>query len=349
MMKKIFIASFLATFLAGLMIVATVTFLWKTPYSGEKKLFTIHKGEGFSTINYRLYKENIIKYPRLFHYYTKFTNNVVNLKSGVYEIQPQMTMKDLVALFVDGKSLTISVTIPEGKNLYQIAGLIEQKKICSKKDFITESFSLELLSELSVPSPSVEGYLYPDTYHFIPNSECRDVIRSMVQLFHKKTNSINFSHPFLNKKEIIILASIVEKETGAGYERPIIAGVFINRLKKRMRLQSDPSTIYGIWKRFDGNLRKKDLLEKTAYNTYRINGLPLGPISNPGIDSIKAVLQPKKHDFFFFVSQNDGTHIFTKNYRDHLKAVKTYQLNYKNRAGKSWRDLPEEYRKRNQE
>jgi UPF0755 protein len=132
---------------------------------------------------------------------------------------------------------------------------------------------------------------------------------------------------------------MVEKETGAKAERPAIAGVFTNRLKKRMRLESDPTTIYGIWERYTGNIKKSDLLEVTPYNTYKIPALPLGPISNPSLAAIEAVLNPESHEFLFFVSKNDGTHIFTKNYGDHRNAVDNFQKNSKAREGKSWRNL----------
>jgi UPF0755 protein len=144
---------------------------------------------------------------------------------------------------------------------------------------------------------------------------------------------------FLSPHEVIILASIVEKETGAKWERPTIAGVYLNRLKKKMRLQADPTTIYGIWESYNGNLKRKHLLQKTAYNTYKMSGLPLGPIANPSLAAIKAVLAPKVHKFLYFVSKNDGTHVFTPTYKKHQEAVDYWQRNKRNRKGKSWRDL----------
>src|SRR5690606_36304141 len=132
-----------------------------------------------------------------------------------------------------------------------------------------------------------------------PNTPARSVAKSMIDLFNEKTKEIKFEHPFLNKRQVIILASVVEKETGAKFERPLIAGVFTNRLKKRMRLQSDPTTVYGIWSRYKGNIKKSDLSEMTPYNTYKIPALPQGPISNPSLEAINAVLNPEMHDFLF--------------------------------------------------
>ena len=161
----------------------------------------------------------------------------------------------------------------------------------------------------------------------------------MVKHFFKKWQTLNLNVSSQKRHDLITLASIIEKETGASFERPTISGVFHNRLKKRMRLQSDPTTIYGIYEKFTGNLRKKHLLQKTPYNTYKIFGLPLGPISNPGLESLKAAITPKKHNYLYFVSKNDGTHKFSRNYKDHLKAVTAFQKNRAARKGKSWRDL----------
>ena len=163
--------------------------------------------------------------------------------------------------------------------------------------------------------------------------------RCVIKQFKQVTGALDLSHPFLSPHDVIILASIVEKETGAKWERPTIAGVYLNRLRKPMRLQADPTTIYGIWETYNGNLRRKHLLQKTAYNTYKMSGLPLGPIANPSLAAIKAVLNPKKHNFLYFVSKNDGTHVFTPTYKKHQQAVNYWQKNIRRRKGKSWRDL----------
>jgi UPF0755 protein len=139
--------------------------------------------------------------------------------------------------------------------------------------------------------------------------------------------------------EIVTLASMIEKETGAAFERPLIASVFHNRLKKGMKLQSDPTTIYGIWERYSGNLRRADLLESTPYNTYTVPRLPRGPICAPSREAMIAVLKPEDSANLYFVSRNDGTHVFTKTYEDHLRAVRAFQLDPRAREGKSWRDL----------
>ncbi|PIK14968.1 endolytic transglycosylase MltG [Halobacteriovorax sp. JY17] len=311
--------------------------VWK--YDGPEKTFVIKPGEGFSKINHHLATEDIISSSKLFYRYNKIYNRLNSFKAGNYIIKPGINMLGVIDLLTTGKGQTISVTIPEGKNLFQIADILESDKITNKEDFIKLSKNPDFVSTLGIPASRVEGYLYPETYHFAKNTPASTVIRTMVNTFNDKTSAVDFSKSKLSKHSVIILASVVEKETGASFERPQIAGVFTNRLKKKMRLQSDPTTIYGIWENYNGNLRKKHLLERTEYNTYKIPALPIGPISNPGIESIKAVLNPEKHNYLYFVSKNDGTHIFSETYKQHRNAVYEFQKNSKNRQGKSWRDL----------
>lgn len=309
------------------------------PYQGKATNFTIKPGEGFSSVNYRLSKKEIISSARMFHYYTKFTDKINKLKAGTYNIPAGANMKDILYILTEGTPILTKVTIPEGKNMYEVAKLFEAKGITSAKEFIKLCKDPELVRTIHPTAPSLEGYLFPETYMFAPKTPAIEIIKAMLSQFHKQTKILDLEQTFLTPHEVIILASIVEKETGAKFERPTIAGVYLNRLKKKMRLQADPTTIYGIWETYKGNLRKKHLLQKTAYNTYKINGLPLGPIANPSLAAIKAVLEPQEHNYVFFVSKNDGTHVFTPTYKEHRKAVDYWQKNRRNRKGKSWRDL----------
>ena len=309
-------------------------------FQGKPTQFVIKSGEAFSSINYRLKKQGLISNASVFYRLSKVKGKLKSFKIGTFEITPGMNLTEVIHLLTTGVGKSIKVTIQEGKNLYEIAEILESKNVIkSKSSFINFVKSEKNLIKFGVPGPTMEGYLYPDTYNFPPNSEVRLIVSSMFSNFNKRIKKLNLKSSSLTPHEVIILSSIVEKETGASFERPIIAGVFFNRLKKKMRLQSDPTTIYGIFENFNGNLRKKHLRQKTPYNTYKIPALPVGPISNPGIESIKAVLNPKKHNYLYFVSQNDGTHIFTTNYKDHLAAVKKWQKNASNRKGRSWRQL----------
>lgn len=334
----LFAAPAFAVFLAGIKVYYSLA-IWK--YEGESIVFEVKRGDTFGKINGRLSQKGIISSAKVFHRYAQINDTMTKFRAGNFEIKQGSTMLDVFNTLLKGQALTEKISIPEGKNLFEIAKIFEAKKVVKADEFIKLAKSQSFTEKLGIPGERMEGYLYPDTYNLNENMSADQLIRVMFNTFKTKTKAVNFSTaPLgLTKHQVIILASMVEKETGAGHERPIIAGVFINRLKKRMRLQSDPTTIYGIYENFNGNLRKKHLLEKTPYNTYKVSGLPVGPIANPGLESIRSVLNPKEHKYLYFVSQNDGTHIFSTNYRDHRKAVEEYQKNPKNRRGKSWRDL----------
>ena len=336
---KLILLIILPPLLASIFISIHVGILLLKPYTGKEIEFIINPGEGFSKINARLNQKQLISNPRVFHYYAKFTDNMNKLKAGSYIIKSGDNIPAIIDRFVNGVPLLSSVTIAEGKNIFEIGKILEKAEIINYEDFIKVAKDTSYVKELGLAGLNFEGYLFPDTYHFAKGSSAKTIISTMVAQFKKATSEIDFSQSQLSLHEIITLASIVEKETGAKFERATIAGVFHNRLKKSMRLQSDPTTIYGIYESFDGNLRKKHLQEKTDYNTYKVNGLPIGPISNPGLEAIKATIKPEQHQYLYFVSRNDGTHVFTPTYKEHLKAVKYWQKTKENREGRSWRDL----------
>lgn len=339
-MKKILITLFVVVPL--LIVIGAGTYIgmiFKQSYTGPDRVFTVRPGDTFGKINQRLHSEGLIPDKRFFHYYAKYKNVMTKFRAGSFTITTGSNMTQVLDTLVYGQPNLTSITIPEGKNMYEIAKLFAAAGITTEKDFLDAVQHPDLISQLSIQASSLEGYLYPETYRFAPDTPAKSIAKSMIDLFNERTKGIEFNHPFLNKHQVIILASVVEKETGAKIERPMIAGVFTNRLKKRMRLQSDPTTVYGIWARYTGNIRKADLLEMTPYNTYKIPALPQGPISNPSLEAIKAVLDPAKHDFLYFVSKNDGTHVFSKTYQDHDQAVQDFQRNAKAREGKSWRNL----------
>ncbi|HXH74286.1 MAG TPA: endolytic transglycosylase MltG [Bacteriovoracaceae bacterium] len=340
MIKKALLYVFIVgPLIASLMIAGHITYIFNQSYDGPDTTFKVNNGDTFGRINQRLYDKELIPNTRLFHYYAKYLGTMGKFRAGEFTIVRGSRMIEIMDVLVNGQPNLTSITVPEGKNMYEIAKLLEAAGITSESAFLAEVINPDVVALIKTKAPSLEGYLYPETYRFAPNTPAKTVVRTMFELFQKRTEGINFEHPFLNKHQVVILASVVEKETGAKVERPAIAGVFTNRLKKRMRLESDPTTIYGIWKRYEGNIRKSDLLELTPYNTYKIPALPEGPISNPSLEAIKAVLNPEQNEFLFFVSKNDGTHEFTKTYADHVKAVEAFQINTKSRKGKSWRDL----------
>jgi UPF0755 protein len=334
------LAPLLGLFMAGMKIYYD---LHIQTYDGQEKMFTIKPGETFGSLNYRLYENDFIKSKKLFHRYSQARGIMTDFKSGDYKIEPGTTMYQMIELFLSGRSITFPIAIPEGKNLYEIGQLMEDAGFTSAKEFIKWEKDESYMQELGIDVPTAEGYLFPETYNFSKRASAKRIISTMVNQYHTKTEDLDFSHPVLkNEHEVITLASVVEKETGASWERPMIAGVFMNRLNTNMRLQSDPTIIYGIYEEYKGNLTRRMINQTTPYNTYRIGGLPKGPIANPGLEAIKAVLSPEMHDFTYFVSKNDGTHVFSETYKQHLKAVDYWQKTPANRRGKSWRDLKKE-------
>ena len=340
MKKNLFIFLFLAPLLAIILSGAKFYYhLGISSYEGPSTEFVVKPGETFSKINYRLKKKGLISNPKIFYRYCQFKGLLTKFRSGNFLIKKGSSSLDIIETLLKGASIAPKLTIPEGKNIYEIGKMLEKRKICSYKEFIKATKDKDLLFSFGIPAKTLEGYLYPDTYRFSENTPPQQVISVMVKQFNRRWKSLGLNVSLEKRHDLIKLASIIEKETGASFERPTISGVFHNRLKKRMRLQSDPTTIYGIYESFTGNLKKKHLLQKTPYNTYKIFGLPLGPISNPGLESIKAAISPKKHSYLYFVSKNDGTHKFSTNYKDHLKAVTAFQKSRAARKGKSWRDL----------
>jgi UPF0755 protein len=208
----------------------------------------------------------------------------------------------------------------------QVADLLAAKGLVRKEVFLQLAQNPKVLSAHGVKATSLEGYLFPDTYYFSRGLDPSTLVDTMVKRFWQMVDPLRESADAVGMKmeEVVILASIVEKETANPAERPVIASVFLNRLRLGMRLESDPTVIYGL-KDFDGNLRKHDLTRETPYNTYVIKGLTPGPIASPGLDAIKAVLSPAQTEYLYFVSKNDGSHYFSKTFAEHNRAVETYQ------------------------
>lgn len=317
----------------------------------EKEIIEIERGKLPPEISRELQERKLVTSARQILRLGTLLNRWPSVKAGEYEISRSMSPLQILGVFTSGISVTRPLTVQEGWNLYQIAALVEERKLGSGKEFVQLCKNPEWIQTLwerySLPNPRpdrLEGFLFPNTYFFTKSADSKQIIDTMVSHFSKVWGEIqkerkSLPAPLKNMKEVITLASLVEKETGAPFERKTISSVFHNRLNKGIRLQSDPTTIYGIWETFNGNLRKKHLLEKNNYNTYSFRGLPVGPIANPGKEAILAALEPETSDYLYFVSRNDGTHEFTTNHKDHIAAVKKFQLDRNAREGKSWRDL----------
>ena len=294
--------------------------------NGENKTIVIREGMHLKDISGLLEKEGLIKNSLVFVLLAKINGYGRMIKAGEYILNPEMAPGRIMEILTRGEVVSHIVTIPEGFSIEQIADVLSSSGIVDREKFLQYATEDGIENNYGINGPGLEGYLYPDTYQFARGVNAKSIIDAMIKRFREITAPLEqrIAESGMTLHEVVTLASIVEKETGKSEERPLIASVFLNRLRKHMRLESDPTVIYGI-KEFSGNLKKSDLTTYTAYNTYVIRGLPPGPIANPGVDSIKAVLFPAKTNYLYFVSKNDGSHYFSSNLREHNRAVYTYQ------------------------
>ncbi len=302
-------------------------FVMEGSASGPAKDILIPRGSTIGRISERLAKEGVIKRPGMFRLLLRMTNGEHRVRAGEFRFRESMRPMDALYTLYEGEPIVHAVTVPEGWNVRQIADIVQKAGVGDAKKFASLGLSKEMASKLKVNADSLEGFLFPDTYSFSLIDGEERILETMVRRFQSK-----FTEEYKKKAaimgftplELITLASIIEKETGVPTERKIISAVFHNRLKKKMRLQSDPTTIYGI-KDFNGNLTKAHLLEMTPYNTYRIKALPPGPICNPGWDAILAALDPANEEYLYFVANGQGSHLFSKTYKEHNDYVTRYQ------------------------
>ncbi|MBF0303864.1 MAG: endolytic transglycosylase MltG [Desulfamplus sp.] len=297
----------------------------------EEYLITVNQGESLRNVAKKLEDAAIITNQHLFVMLARYKGDHRKIKTGEYEFLAQYTPEKILDMLVKGKVKLHKITIPEGLNMREVAAVVEKAGFGTSNNFITVATDPNFIKSLGIEhiqADSLEGYLFPETYLFPAGTDQKKIISSMVERFNKVfindwrdvSKKLGFS-----VHQIVILASIIEKETANSNERPLISSVFHNRLKRGMRLESDPTVIYGIAD-FNGNITKKDLLAATPYNTYAIDGLPAGPIANPGRLSLQAAVFPEKSEFIFFVSKNDTTHQFSNSLKAHNIAVRKYQL-----------------------
>jgi UPF0755 protein len=297
-----------------------------SPKSGIVEI-RVEQGEPFSTVVRKLRDQKVVSNERLFLLWARYSGLEKKIHWGLYRFELPLSPSEVLNRMVLGKGIFYRVTIPEGLTVKEIADLLGKMGIVREEQFLTAAHDPELLSFLGLQDKGIEGYLFPNTYSFIPETPPREIILKMTEQFRKSVEPLAGDRKAdngLTPHEIVILASIIEKETGVEAERPLVSAVFHNRLKLKMPLQSDPTVIYGI-KDFNGNLTRKDLYASSPYNTYRIPALPPGPICNPGLSSLRAALHPASVPYLYFVSKNDGTHHFSDNLEAHSQAVKAYQ------------------------
>ncbi len=308
-------------------------------------IYEVTPGKSFKAVAKELQEQRLVQNGELFSWYARYLGEASKLKVGEYSLRKNMTPAEVLNVITSGKSIGRPFTVAEGLNIFEIGELYEKMGYGKQEEFVRLSLDKDFVqSVLGEDVGSLEGYLFPETYQVTKFTSTRELLQAMVSRFQSVYNEVlpKSQVQGFSKHQVVTLASIIEKETGAPEERPRISSIFHNRLQKGMMLQTDPTIIYGLAaqeRKTVYKITKADILRPTRYNTYVIKGLPPGPIGNPGREALLAAVQPEKTNYLFFVSQNDGTHIFSETYENHNKAVQKFQLDPKAREGKSWRDL----------
>ncbi len=332
--------------LASTLIVALFTisygfWFFKTPLdsarANQKFSYDLNRGAHPLEISTGLESLGVIRNHYVFYILGKLTKSFGAVKAAEYELNPGMSPEQIFKVLQSGIGIHRELLVREGENIYQVAESLEAGGLGPKDQLLKLMRNADLMSSFGLGHEgmkSLEGYLFPNTYYYEKKDQAVTVLKRMVDAFLKLWTpeyDARARELGLSRFQVVTLASMIEKETGAAMERPIISSVFHNRLKKRMRLQSDPTTIYGIWEHYDGVIHKTDLTTPTEYNTYTCPALPVGPISNPSAEAIRAALYPEQTDFLYFVSKNDGTHLFSKDYEQHRAGVSHFQIHQKTR------------------
>ena len=325
---KIFVRIFIILIAIATLGVFIGIAFFTTPYSTPDLEFPVFleipQGATSGSIAQILQKKGLLKYPTLFKLYSRFSSKGNKLRAGRHVVRKPMSIIDFISkLSSEGGSYDVKVTVPEGWTIYQIAEILHTTMGFDTTDFYTVVKDKKLLDSLGLDVPTMEGFLYPETYFFPENFTIKQVVLEMYAHFavmwsKKIDKAKKYGRPM---EDVITLASIIESEASVGFERRTISSVYNNRLRINMLMQADPTTIYAI-RKFDKPLILKDLRTENPYNTYWSKGLPPGPICNPSEACIDAAMNPETSKLLYFVARPNGTHIFTKTLQDHHKAIR---------------------------
>jgi UPF0755 protein len=293
----------------------------------QVRIFNVERGESFVAAAKRLEQEGIIEKADWFSLLARLKKMDSAIRAGEYALSASMSPNRVLEVLVEGKTLLHRLTVVEGATLAQIAKVVEAGSWADAGEFMQAAASSQLLALVGAEAKTLEGYLFPDTYFFPRTQGAQGIALAMTRRFLAVFDASfreRAADLGMSVHEVVTLASIIEKEAGGPQEYKVISSVFHNRLKRGMRLQADPTVIYGL-QSFDGRLRRTHLETHTPYNTYMISGLPPGPICSPGLGALDAALYPDETEYIFFVSKNDGSHHFSKTLAEHNQAVNLYQ------------------------
>ena len=302
-------------------------------YTEPRLVVEIPRGTSLDSVARLLYAKGIVKHPLLLKLVFKWKRGEGQIKAGDYVFDRALTPMQLYDKLLKGEMTYTVLTIPEGSNVFDVERILKERKIAGAEDFRAAMGSADVISELHAIDPSLtslEGFLFPETYFLSKKDDTSKVLITMIREFKNRYSPAyqkRATEIGMTVLQVVTLASLVEKETGKKEERALISGVFHNRLQKSMLLQCDPTVIYSLLLvgNYKGYISRQDLKFDSPYNTYVYPGLPPGPISNPGEDSIRAALYPENTDKLYFVSRNDGSHYFSSTLAEHNRAVQQYQ------------------------
>jgi UPF0755 protein len=336
MMKRAFVLLVVLTVLVGIGIAGTLYKRTTEPfkgYDGAEQFVTIEAGSGTRTIGQRLIEAGVVRDDATFRAALWRSGRARSLQAGEFRFDRPMTATEVIDKIARGDVYNRRITFPEGLNIREMARIYEQQGLGKAAAFIQAAGDASTIRDIDAAATDLEGYLFPETYSIPRDTTPAKLVSLMVgrfrQLFTSEMQQAAQALE-LTPREAVTLASLVEKETARPAERPIVAAVYLNRLKIGMGMQADPTVIYALQRagRYDGNLKREDLSFDSPYNTYRYPGLPPGPIASPGLASLQAVVAPATVDYLYFVSRNDGSHVFARTLVEHNENVRQYQVMY---------------------
>ena len=344
-MRKLLVAAVILVVLGAAALAVSRTAIWGRlhdpykGYAGEEQFVIIEPGTGTAAIGRRLVDAGVIRDALAFRASLWWTGRARDLQAGEYRFDRPMAAVDVVDRLARGDVYTRRLTFPEGLTIREMAEIFESRGFGSRASFVEAASNVSLIKDLDTDARDLEGYLFPETYALPRETPAARVIAMMVDRF-RATYIDDWRRladdQDLTTRQVVTLASLVEKETAQAQERPIVAAVYRNRLKIGMALQADPTVVYAMQRAgtYNGNIRRDDLALDSPYNTYRYPGLPPGPIASPGAASLEAALKPASVSYLYFVSRNDGSHVFADSLAEHNRNVREYQVLYFQRSSR---------------